>query len=108
MSDGAGRDKKARVIAALNAQKSRYLNQFVVEEFSRRAIIPTYAFPVHSVSLEVMTRAGLPHQAIRRFPLNSTGDGAIGIAEYAPGAEVVAGGACLDLRWNLKTQSVHR
>lgn len=92
-SDERGRDQKARAIATLNAQKARYLNQFVVEEMSRRAIIPTYAFPVHSVSLEVMTRAGSgATYASNQVPLELDRDGAIGITEYAPGAEVVAGG----------------
>ena len=64
----------------------------MVEEMSRRAVIPTYAFPVHSVALEVMTRAGGGGFGTSQVPLELDRDGAIGITEYAPRAEVVAGG----------------
>ena len=90
-----GKDQKAiakaeRVISALRAQSDRYLKQFLVEEFSRRAVIPTYAFPVHSVSLEIVNSRSGPSDL--DAPLQLDRDGAIGITEYAPGAQVVAGG----------------
>ena len=45
--------------------------------------------PVHSVSLEVINNAG---QSADSALLQLDRDGAIGISEYAPGSEVVAGG----------------
>jgi hypothetical protein len=73
----------------LRGQQSLYLDQFVVDQLSRRAVIPTYSFPVHSVSLEVINSAG---QRGDSAVLELDRDGAIGISEYAPGAEIVAGG----------------
>ena len=78
-----------RVSGRLRTQQGLYLKQFLISELSRRAIIPTYSFPVHSVSLEVMNAAG---QTADTALLTLDRDGAIGISEYAPGSEVVAGG----------------
>lgn len=72
--------------------RKQFLEQFLVNELSRRGLIPTYSFPVHSLSLEVTRER--EHQPVY-------GDGAdislnrnasLGISEYAPGAEVVANG----------------
>lgn len=79
----------------LGKEQERLLDQFLINALSRAAVIPTYSFPVHSVRLEVVQQSG--RQA------NSFGGGAdeavqldrpavLGISEYAPGAEVVAGG----------------
>ncbi|MDG4649468.1 DEAD/DEAH box helicase [Roseibacterium sp. SDUM158017] len=78
-----------RALNALRTQQRLYLNQFLVDQLSRRAIIPTYSFPVHSVSLEVLNAAG---QTADTAVLELDRDGSIGISEYAPGAEIVAGG----------------
>ncbi len=78
-----------RSLAALRTQQRLYLNQFLIDQLSRRAIIPTYSFPVHSVSLEVLNSAG---QTADTAVLELDRDGSIGISEYAPGAEIVAGG----------------
>ena len=62
----------------------------------RVGLIPTYSFPVDDVRLEVLSR---PEQRgkerafqARSDELDLTRDAAYAIAEYAPGAEVVAGG----------------
>ena len=34
-----------------------YMKQFLVDMLSRRGLIPTYSFPVHSLSLEVINEA---------------------------------------------------
>ena len=86
-SDAIVRVERAQ--SALRTQQALYIRQFLVEQLSRRAVIPTYAFPVHSVSLDVLTGARSPRDAT---PLELDRDGSIGITEYAPGAEVVAGG----------------
>ncbi|MHA6692286.1 DEAD/DEAH box helicase [Devosia sp. A449] len=78
-----------RSLVALRTQQRLYLNQFLVDQLSRRAVIPTYSFPVHSVSLEVLNTAG---QSADSALLELDRDGSIGISEYAPGAEIVAGG----------------
>jgi len=78
-----------RSLAALRTQQKLYMNQFLIDQLSRRAIIPTYSFPVHSVSLEVLNTAG---QTADTAVLELDRDGSIGISEYAPGAEIVAGG----------------
>ncbi|AXS40980.1 DEAD/DEAH box helicase [Breoghania sp. L-A4] len=81
--------KVDRSLGALRTQQRLYMNQFLVDQLSRRAVIPTYSFPVHSVSLEVLNSAG---QTADSSILELDRDGSIGISEYSPGAEVVAGG----------------
>lgn len=78
-----------RSLGALRTQQRLYMNQFLIDQLSRRAIIPTYSFPVHSVSLDVLNSAG---QTSDTAVLQLDRDGSIGISEYAPGAEIVAGG----------------
>jgi hypothetical protein len=78
-----------RALGALRLQQRLYLDQFLVEQLSRRAIIPTYSFPVHSVSLEVLNSPG---QSSDTSLLELDRDGSVGITEYAPGSEIVAGG----------------
>lgn len=87
--DGEKIGKIDRRTGVLRTQQDLYLKQFLVDQLSRRAVIPTYSFPVHSVSLDVMTGAG-GHSDASLLELDR--DGAIGITEYAPGSEVVAGG----------------
>lgn len=81
--------KVDRALGALRTQQRLYLGQFLVDQLSRQAVIPTYSFPVHSVSLEVLNSVG---QSSENTLLELDRDGAIGIAEYAPGSEIVAGG----------------
>lgn len=88
-TDGRGIQRIDRSTNALRTQQRLYLNQFLVDQLSRRAVIPTYSFPVHSVSLEVLNTTG---QTSDTALLELDRDGAIGISEYAPGSEVVAGG----------------
>lgn len=88
-NDSAGFTRIGRYQEALRTQQRLYIGQFMIEQLSRRAVIPTYSFPVHSVSLEVLNAAG---QTSDTSILELDRDGAIGISEYAPGSEVVAGG----------------
>ena len=73
----------------LEGTQRRFLNQFIVEQLSKSALIPTYSFPVNSVTLEIITSA---MQFASDNLLELDRDGAIGIREYAPGGEVIAGG----------------
>ncbi|MFT6533946.1 MAG: plasmid stabilization system protein ParE [Limimaricola cinnabarinus] len=89
LTESAAIQKIDRVAGALRTQQKLYLGQFLVDQLSRRAVIPTYSFPVHSVSLEVINQSD---QRADTALLELDRDGAIGISEYAPGSEVVAGG----------------
>ena len=88
-TDTAGFQKIDRRLIAVRTQQRLYVGQFLVDQLSRRAVIPTYSFPVHSVSLEVINQGD---QSSDSALLELDRDGAIGISEYAPGSEVVAGG----------------
>jgi len=72
-------------------QLEKYMDQYLVNELSRRGLIPTYSFPVHSLILEV--KDGSTFNRFRKeadVALNR--DASLGISEYAPGAQVVANG----------------
>jgi len=72
-------------------QLEKYMDQFLVSELSRRGLIPTYSFPVHSLTLEVQDGSTFNrYQNQPNVSLNR--DASLGISEYAPGAEVVANG----------------
>ena len=34
--------------------EKQFLNQFLITQLSQRGLIPTYSFPTHSLSLEVV------------------------------------------------------
>ena len=80
--------------AAMEREQRKLLDQFLVDGLSRASVIPTYSFPVHSCRLEIVT------EKRKKFSGFGTEDDAIqldrsatlAISEYAPGAEVVAGG----------------
>ena len=84
---------KLGAAAGQQRQQERYLDQQVVDLFSRQAVIPTYSFPVHNVSLDVLRDShGQGERWHRDGAIELDRDAALGISEYAPGAEVVAGG----------------
>jgi hypothetical protein len=67
-----------------------YMGQFLVTQLSRRGLIPTYSFPVHSLTLEV-----IGDNSSRNFSKSDVAlsrDASQGISEYAPGAQVIANG----------------
>jgi hypothetical protein len=67
-----------------------YMGQFLVNQLSSRGLIPTYSFPVHSLSLEVTQER--QQQGWGGTDVALSRDASQGISEYAPGAEVVANG----------------
>ena len=75
-----------------SGMRDRFMQQYLVDQISQRSLIPTYSFPVHTLTLEV-TRE-INHQT--HFGLGSdivlSRDAGMGVSEYAPGAEVVANG----------------
>lgn len=92
LQDELTESEERKITKRMNAQtlnKSRFMDQHVTDLLSRSAVIPTYSFPIHSLHLEMVTQRG-------DKPGNSgpdlSRDAALAIAEYAPGAEVVAAG----------------
>lgn len=88
-TNNAGQQKIGRKLDFMRTQQSRFMKQILIDQLSRRALIPTYSFPVHSVSLEVISSKKQTHD---NAILELDRDGAIGISEYAPGSEIIAGG----------------
>jgi ATP-dependent helicase YprA (DUF1998 family) len=92
--DEAERRKAANRYAAKMREKSQFLDQYLVSVLSRSAVIPTYSFPVHSIRMEISETRKTADES--RFAddasLQLDRDAALAIGEYAPGAEVVAGG----------------
>lgn len=79
---------------AMQRRQKNLLAQFLVDMLSRQAVIPTYSFPVHTCRLEISTSRG---QRANPYGVSDTGlqldrTALLAISEYAPGAEVVAGG----------------
>jgi len=70
--------------------RDEFMNQFLVDRLSKRGLIPTYSFPVHSLSLEVLSE--ISNNYHNKIDVSLSRDASQGIAEYAPGAEVVANG----------------
>lgn len=91
-------DRQNEAAAAADFKKASYwqrmcndfMDQFLVNQLSRRGLIPTYSFPVHSLTLEVVTET--TNRYGRDSDVALSRDASLGISEYAPGAEVVANG----------------
>ncbi|MFK5925774.1 MAG: DEAD/DEAH box helicase [Desulfuromusa sp.] len=73
------------------SMQNKYLKQFLIEQFSQRSLIPTYSFPVHNLSLEVVKEKGQSF-GFGEGDVVLNRDAAMGISEYAPAAEVIANG----------------
>ena len=85
--------EKKKLVTRMNYlgnDMEKYLDQFLVQSLSRAGVIPTYSFPVHSLRLEIVSNRDSNFQEGRELQLDR--DASLAIAEYAPGAEVVAGG----------------
>lgn len=85
----ADKERASKRHSARRSDMKRYLDRFVVEVLSRAAVIPTYSFPVHSIRLDIVETRGNDAQD---DALQLDRDASLAIGEYAPGAEVVAGG----------------
>lgn len=82
--------RAAKRLAGRRSDIKRFLDQFVVNALSRAAVIPTYSFPVHSIRLEITASRDARDSFADSLQLDR--NAALAIGEYAPGAEVVAGG----------------
>ena len=67
-----------------------YMGQFLVTQLSRRGLIPTYSFPVHSLTLDVI--GDNSSRSFSKSDVALSRDASQGISEYAPGAQVIANG----------------
>ncbi len=82
------------VAAAMQRQQKNLLNQFLVNALSRSAVIPTYSFPVHTCRIEIIREKGQRPTPFGNLDADLQLDRSAGLAisEYAPEAEIVAGG----------------
>jgi hypothetical protein len=72
-------------------QAKQFMGQFLINRFSLHGMIPTYSFPVHSLSLEVVREQRKQWQHTSS-DVALARDAALGISEYAPSSRVVANG----------------
>jgi hypothetical protein len=72
--------------------KKKYMNQFLVTQLSSKGMIPTYSFPVNSLTLDVTKEYGNYANFSWNKDISLSRDALLGISEYAPGAQVVANG----------------
>jgi len=92
-SRGAADDTAAlRVQLRWSNMRDKYMQQLLVEQISQRSLIPTYSFPVHSLTLEVTSEKGQQTYFGSDSDIVLSRDASMGVSEYAPGAEVVANG----------------
>lgn len=92
LAQGGDDTKTLKQRARWSAMRDRYMQQFLVDQFSQRSLIPTYSFPVHSLTLEVTRDFGQQGFWGKEGEISLSRDAMLGISEYAPGAEVVANG----------------
>ncbi len=71
--------------------RTRYLGQFLVNQLSNHGMIPTYSFPINSLTLDV-TKAYGTVKSFGNGDISLTRDAILGISEYAPGSQVIANG----------------
>lgn len=86
-ADELGKQGEYDPAGSLQNRAYRWANQRLVNFLSKHGIIPTYSFPVDSITLEVLTG-----KYDRSKEIELQRDARIGITEYAPGAEVIANG----------------
>nr|WP_256500342.1 DEAD/DEAH box helicase [Limimaricola litoreus] len=70
-------------------EKQLFLDRLLTESLSRLGIIPTYSFPVSSLSLEVVRDRGHGRGS---DDIELARDASLAISEFAPGAETIAAG----------------
>jgi len=93
--DSHARQKHFGRAAGLQKRIEQYRRQRIVDLLVAESLIPTYAFPTDAVRLEVMSEPGRRPTAgfaAAGNDLDLTRDAMLAISEFAPGAEVVAGG----------------
>ena len=81
--------KANRRVVIAGREKQLFLNRLLTESLSRLGIIPTYSFPVSSLSLDVVRDRGHGRGS---DDIELARDAALAISEFAPGAETIAAG----------------
>ncbi|MCY4289512.1 MAG: DEAD/DEAH box helicase [Aestuariivita sp.] len=77
------------LVSRANKEKKLFLDRLVSDSLSQLAIIPTYSFPVKSLTLDVIREVG-GGSASEDIELSR--DASLAISEFAPGAETIAAG----------------
>ena len=90
--DAADDTASLRTQLRWSGMRDRFLQQFLVDQISQRSLIPTYSFPVHTLTLEVTREMGRQTQFGFNTDIVLNRDAGMGISEYAPGADVIANG----------------
>jgi len=72
--------------------RKKFMAQFLITQLSSNGMIPTYSFPVNSLTLDVTKEHGSHSIFSWDKDISLSRDALLGISEYAPGAEVVANG----------------
>ncbi|BCD99225.1 DEAD/DEAH box helicase [Marinagarivorans cellulosilyticus] len=87
-----GNENSIKVYSRWKEQKDNYLGQFLVSKLSEKGLIPTYSFPIHSLTLEVTKETKKFGNQYLKSDIELVRDASMGISEYAPGSEVIANG----------------
>ncbi|WP_419860439.1 DEAD/DEAH box helicase [Candidatus Palauibacter sp.] len=90
----ARKAERDNIAAIMQRQQRNLLHQFLVNALSRSAVIPTYSFPVHTCRLEIITGRGQSPTPFGDVDADLQLDrtATLAVSEYAPDAEIVAGG----------------
>lgn len=86
------RDSERALAKSFGKLLRQQQDEFLISFLMSRGTLPSFAFPVNVVKLHVLREEFNPERSARdRSRLKFERDGKIGLGEYAPGAEVVAG-----------------
>lgn len=79
-----------KTAAYWESEQKKFIEQLLVNKLSFFGIIPTYSFPIHSLSLEVIKEH--TGNFFTSSDIELSRDASLGISEYSPGCRVVANG----------------
>ena len=86
------RDSERTLAKSFGKLLRQQRDEFLISFLMSRGVLPSFAFPVNVVKLHVLREEFNPHRSSRDpSRLKFERDGKVGLGEYAPGAEVVAG-----------------
>lgn len=83
------KQRAIRRVANAGREKQLFLERLLTESLSRLGVIPTYSFPVSSLTLEVVRDRG---HGRGTDDIELARDASLAISEFAPGAETIAAG----------------
>jgi len=78
--------------ARWQSMQKKYMGQFLVTQLSSNGLIPTYSFPVNSLTLDVTKEFKSGGRFSGQGDVSLSRDAMLGVSEYAPGGEVIANG----------------